>query len=330
MSGFTRPHVPPEVEGEPRWRVVASWLWPLLQGPQVAPALVCWEKMEHIVGFNLHSAKCHERLHLIQGLSTWSLPLWRSLFLFLFCFRQDLGSRGRQRFLRRGCQLACRCWDLLRLQLWDSRRGRGRRYLGKDIMWLMWGWRLSLRLHGLGWWLRLGWLLLVHGSLFLQWWTAGWGLKSQRWASAGWGRGIRWLLLFTESTTQWVKFFILFIHHSFLFLLIGILPFLLLIDLTILFIIECTFFTSIFVILPIITVDTLRLIWIPTRWVFTIANGGMAGMVGVILVVELSGTSEALTILWAKLLTELGAAAAQLTRGGIATTAGGAVGVKSC
>ncbi len=56
----------------------------------------------------------------------------------------------------------------------------------------------------------------------------------------------------------------------------------------------------------------------------------MAGMVGVILVVELSGTSEALTILWAKLLTELGAAAAQLTRGGIATTAGGAVGVKSC
>ncbi len=56
----------------------------------------------------------------------------------------------------------------------------------------------------------------------------------------------------------------------------------------------------------------------------------MAGMIGVILVVELSGTSETLTILWAKLLTELGAAAAQLTRGGIATTAGGAVGVMSC
>lgn len=53
-------------------------------------------------------------------------------------------------------------------------------------------------------------------------------------------------------------------------------------------------------------------------------------MVGIILVVELSGTSEALTILWAKFLTELGAATAQLTRGGIATTAGGAVGVKSC
>lgn len=53
-------------------------------------------------------------------------------------------------------------------------------------------------------------------------------------------------------------------------------------------------------------------------------------MVGVILIVELSRTTEALTVLWAKLLTELGAATAQLTRGSIATTAGGAAGVKNC
>lgn len=56
----------------------------------------------------------------------------------------------------------------------------------------------------------------------------------------------------------------------------------------------------------------------------------MAGMVGVVLIIELYGTTEALTILWAELFTELGAAAAQLTRGRIATTAGGAAGVKNC
>jgi len=41
--------IPPAAEGEPYWRVVASWLWPLLPGPQVTPALVCWKKNCQII-----------------------------------------------------------------------------------------------------------------------------------------------------------------------------------------------------------------------------------------------------------------------------------------
>lgn len=159
--------------------------------------------------------------------------------------------------------------------------------------------------------------------LLLQWWPCGGqtirgGHQGGGSACGCWGVGR--LLVFTERAVKWIHIFILLKRHLLLIyvVVLSVLP----VHVALLFGIQRALFPSIFQVAPLVAVDALGVLAIPARGIlFAVADRGVAGVVGLVFIVEL-GASQALAVLSNKLLAELRAASTQLARRGVTTVCG--------